>query len=192
MKLVVGLGNPGRKYQKTRHNIGFLVIDALAEEFKIKLKKIKYDSFYGEGWLDEAVILAEPMTFMNLSGKSISKLIKKHKVDLKDTIVIYDDLNLDLGVLKIKKSGSSGGHNGLKSIIEQLQSNCFPRIRLGIGRPNEMLDLTRYVLSTFKREEHEKVGEMVSKSVEAVKLIFTGGIDMAMTVYNKKNNQRKS
>ncbi|MCK4532815.1 aminoacyl-tRNA hydrolase [bacterium] len=186
MKLVIGLGNPGRKYQKTRHNLGFLVIDALAKEFKIKLNKIKYDSLCGDGWIDEAVILAEPMTFMNLSGKSVNRLIKKYKVDLKDTIVIYDDLNLDLGVLKIKKSGSSGGHNGIKSIIEHLQSNCFPRIRLGIGRPNEVVDLTRYVLSTFQKEEHEKVGEMVSKSVEAIKLIFKGGIDKAMTVYNKK------
>ncbi len=192
MKLVVGLGNPGRKYQRTRHNLGFLVVETLAEKFEIKLKKIKCDSLCGEGWIDEAVILVEPMTFMNLSGKSVSKLIRKYKVNLRDMIVIYDDLNLDLGVLKIKKNGSSGGHNGLKSIIEQLQSNCFPRIRLGIGRPDEMVDLTRYVLSTFKREEHEKVEEMVSKSVEAVKLIFKDGIDMAMTVYNKKNNQRKS
>ncbi len=186
MKLVVGLGNPGRKYQKTRHNLGFLVIDALAKEFKVKLNKIKYDSLFGEGWMDEAVILAEPMTFMNLSGKSVSKLIKKYKVDLKDTIVIYDDLNLDLGVLKIKKSGSSGGHNGIKSIIEHLQVNCFPRMRLGIGRPNEMMDLSGYVLSNFKKEENEKVSKMVSESVNALKMIFKDGIDKAMTTYNKK------
>ncbi|MCK5533858.1 aminoacyl-tRNA hydrolase [bacterium] len=186
MKLVVGLGNPGRKYQKTRHNLGFLVIDALAKEFKVKLNKIKYDSLFGEGWMDEAVILAEPMTFMNLSGKSVSKLIKKYKVDLKDTIVIYDDLNLDLGVLKIKKSGSSGGHNGIKSIIEHLQVNCFPRMRLGIGRPNEMMDLSGYVLSNFKKEENEKVSKMVLESVNALKMIFKDGIDKAMTTYNKK------
>ncbi len=186
MKLVIGLGNPGRKYQKTRHNLGFLVIDALAKEFKVKLNKIKYDSLYGDGWIDEAVILAEPMTFMNLSGKSVSKLIKKYKVDLKDTIIIYDDLNLDLGVLKIKKSGSSGGHNGIKSIIEHLQSNCFPRIRLGIGRPNEVVDLSGYVLSNFKKEEKEKATKMMLESVDALKMIFKDGIDKAMTTYNKK------
>ena len=186
MKLVIGLGNPGRKYQKTRHNLGFLVIDALAKEFKVKLNKIKYDSLYGDGWIDEAVILAEPMTFMNLSGKSVSKLIKKYKVDLKDTIIIYDDLNLDLGVLKIKKSGSSGGHNGIKSIIEHLQSNCFPRIRLGIGRPNEVVDLSGYVLSNFKKEEKEKATKMILESVDALKMIFKDGIDKAMTTYNKK------
>lgn len=190
MKLIVGLGNPGKKYQNTRHNLGFLVIDTLSKELKIKLDKInktRYWALCGKEWMDELIVLAKPMTFINLSGKAVGLLVEKYKVDLKDTIVICDDLNLDLGVLKIKRNGSSGGHKGLESIIEHLQSNKFPRVRLGIGKPSENIDLSSYVLSPFKKKEMKIVDRMIKGGVEAIKIIFKEGLERAMNKYNKRN-----
>lgn len=185
MYIIAGLGNPGPRYANTRHNIGFIALDMLAEKLGIKVTKIKHKALIGEGTLaGEKIILAKPQTYMNLSGESILDLKSWYKVEDSRIIIIYDDIDLDVGVLRIRPSGSAGTHNGMRSIIYQLQSQDFPRVRLGIGRPPEGWDLKDYVLSTFRDDEIPKLKDACQRALEGVELIITKGVNYAMSRCN--------
>lgn len=188
MFIVVGLGNPGAKYEGTRHNVGFDVIDKIAEEYHISVDTRKHRALIGKGIIDgKKVILAKPQTYMNLSGESIRELVDYYKVDeASELIIIYDDISLDVGQLRIRKKGSAGGHNGIKSIISHLGHDVFMRIKLGVGEKPKGFDLADYVLGHFKKEEKEKMDEAYRKAVEAVKLAGNGEIDEAMNRFNRK------
>ncbi len=185
MKLIVGLGNPGIKYNNTRHNLGFMVVDTLAENLNIKLGKLKYKSLMGQGMTaDEKITLAKPMTYMNLSGQAVCELMRRLYLDLADLIVICDDLNLPLGSIRIRTKGSAGGHNGLSSIIGLLGSNEFTRIRLGIDRPVGNMDTAYYVLKKFKPNEYSVVEEMIAQAQDAVVTLIKEGANTAMNKFN--------
>lgn len=183
MKLIVGLGNPGKEYEMTRHNIGFMVISYLSRVYNIKVKKLKGKALIGDGVIaGEKVILAMPQTFMNLSGESVRELCQYYKIEPKDVIVIYDDKDIDVGKIRIRVKGSAGGHNGMKSIIYQLQSEEFPRIRVGIGMPSG--DLADHVLGHFSKEEQEKIEQAGKHAAAAVETIITDNVEKAMNQYN--------
>lgn len=180
MYIIVGLGNPGKEYEKTRHNTGFMVIDEIANYMGIEVNKNKFKAKIGEGIIKgEKVILVKPQTYMNNSGESIIELIKYYKIDLDKLIVIYDDVDLDVGRIRIRKSGSAGTHNGMRSIVDYLDSTAFPRIRVGIGK-NQVGDLVNHVLGKFNSEEIEIMSESIDKASEAAKIIISEGIDIAM------------
>ncbi len=185
MYVIVGLGNPGKRYEATRHNVGFEVIDYLAYRNKIKVSKIKHKALVGEGTIEgQKVMLVKPQTFMNLSGESVRDICKYYDVDLKKLIVIYDDIDIDLGKLRIRKKGSAGTHNGMKNIIYLLQDDKFPRIRIGIGAPRGR-DLVNYVIGKFTDEEKEDIILSIRLAADAVESILKKGIDKAMNDYNK-------
>ncbi len=185
MYIIAGLGNPGTRYATTRHNIGFIVIDMLAQKLGIEVKRIKHKALIGEGTFQgEKIVLAKPQTYMNLSGESILDLRNWYKVEDSKIIIIYDDIDLDVGVLRIRTAGSAGTHNGMKSIIYQLNSQDFPRVRLGIGRPPEDWDLKDYVLSTFRDQEIPLINDACERAVEGIELIVSKGIDYAMSKCN--------
>lgn len=190
LKIVVGLGNPGLKYRFTRHNIGFMVIDNFAEDLRTEFKKVKsYDSFIArEMFKNQKVIILKPQTYMNLSGIAVKKLISYYKVPLQDLLIVYDDLNLELGQIRIRERGSSGGHNGMESIIQCLKSKDIPRLRIGIGGQslNPELDYVPHVLSCFNEKEKDKLKRIISLSKDAVKSVITDGFEKAMREYNKK------
>jgi PTH1 family peptidyl-tRNA hydrolase len=185
MFIIAGLGNPGDKYHGSRHNIGFYVLDLLAEAHNIRLNKIKHKALLGEGFIgDQKVVLAKPQTFMNNSGESLFLLKQWYKTDIERIIVIYDDIDLDPGVVRIRASGSAGTHNGMRSIIYLLQDESFPRVRIGIGRPPEGWELADYVLSRFREEEVEAVKEACNRAVRGVECILSSGVEQAMSKYN--------
>lgn len=187
MKLVVGLGNPGKDYEKTRHNIGFMTIEELARELKVTNSKIKFNSVYGETSISgEKVLLIKPQTYMNNSGIAVRDFANFFKVPAEDIIVIYDDIDIDFAEIRIRKQGSSGSHNGMKSIIFQIQSDQFPRIRIGVGKKHENQDLANFVLSHFSRDEMEDIEIAVKKASEATLSIIRDGIDNAMNKHNVK------
>ena len=192
MFIIVGLGNPGLKYEGTRHNVGFDVIDKIAEEYHIAVDTRKHRALIGRGVIDGfRVILAKPQTFMNLSGESIRELVDYYKVDEEtDLIVIYDDISLDVGQLRIRKKGSAGGHNGIKSIISHLGHDAFLRIKIGVGEKPRGYDLADYVLGHFSKEEQEQMEEGYEHAVCAVKEIVTGNIEAAMNEYNRKKKEK--
>lgn len=188
MKLIVGLGNPGEKYSKTRHNIGFEVIDLLAEELKVSGFREKFQGLIGEAIVkDEKVFLLKPQTFMNLSGNSINEVIKFYKIDpQEDLIVIYDDMDLNQGQLKIKLKGSPGGHNGIKSIISHIGDE-FIRLKCGIGKARSREETVNYVLGRFSKDEMELVEPMIENASKAAKSLVTAkDISRVMQKYNKK------
>ncbi|MFC1805293.1 aminoacyl-tRNA hydrolase, partial [Candidatus Omnitrophota bacterium] len=189
VKLIVGLGNPGRLYINSRHNIGKSCVMALAKAYKITLKKDR-DASSGRGRIKgTAVVLALPMTYMNLSGVSVGTLVRKHRIDLSDLLVVCDDLDLDLGRIKIKGSGSSGGHRGLGSIIDSLQSRDFCRLRLGIARPKAGKgDTSRYVLSPFARGERMRVRRMMGAACDCCSSWISDGITKSMNIFNQRRN----
>ncbi|HHU69020.1 MAG TPA: aminoacyl-tRNA hydrolase [Thermoanaerobacterales bacterium] len=185
MYIIVGLGNPGSEYEITRHNAGFMAVDYLAKKNGIKINKLKHKALVGEGKIaGENVMLAKPLTYMNLSGRSVKDIFEQNCADLEKLIIIYDDMDLDLGKIRIRVKGSSGTHNGMKSIIYQLQTEDFPRIRIGIGACPEGIDAVDYVLSPFSAEEQKIIGEVVKKIAEAVETIIMDGIPAAMNKYN--------
>jgi PTH1 family peptidyl-tRNA hydrolase len=185
MYIVAGLGNPGGRYHGSRHNIGFYVLDLLAQAHGIGLNRIKHKAILGEGRIgDQKVVLAKPQTFMNQSGESLLALKQWYKTDIERIIVIYDDVDLDPGVVRIRPSGSAGTHNGMRSIIYLLQSQEFPRVRVGIGRPPEGWDLADYVLSRFREEEVEAVKQACNRAVKGVECILSLGVEQAMSKYN--------
>ena len=185
MKLIVGLGNPGRQYAKTRHNVGFWVIDQLSEQWGIPVTKEKWKGEVGEGFVHgEKVILLKPMTYMNLSGESVRPAFDWLKLDLDELCVIYDDLDLPRGQIRLRLKGSSGGHNGMKSIIHHLGSDQFKRIKIGIDRPAGNLSVPDYVLSPFYKEELEEVLDAVDRAKEAVNEWVKTDFLQAMNQYN--------
>lgn len=187
---MVGLGNPGAKYEFTRHNIGFRIVDSLAKDRGMEFKKVKsYYSLVSRGKINHhKIILVKPQTFMNLSGKAVSKIAYYYKIAFSDLLIVYDDLNLELGQLRIRKKGSAGGHKGMESIIQYLGSEDIPRMRIGIGMPplESNLNSVFYVLSNFDKEEEEKVKEIIQLSNEAIKKIIKDGFEEAMREYNRK------
>lgn len=182
---VVGLGNPGIKYKKTRHNIGFMVINQLAQEFNTHLyqKKGLYET--GEfSYNNNLVILAKPLTFMNNSGQVVSQIVHYYKIVLSHLLIIIDDVELPLGRIRIRPKGSSGGHNGLKSIINHLDTPEFARLRIGIGSEYAKKDMTKFVLSNFSRNEQKEVHSIINLSCESIKSFIDDGIDKTMNKYN--------
>ena len=186
MYLVAGLGNPGKQYDMTRHNIGFHTIDYIADELGVKIKKLKYKAIYGECDINgEKVILVKPQTYMNLSGESISEFVKFFKIPTENVIIISDDIALETGRIRIRKKGSAGGHNGLKNIIYMLNSENFNRIRIGVGAPTHPdYDLKDFVLGRFTKEEIPVLEESIIKSYKAVAEIIKRGADSAMNKFN--------
>jgi PTH1 family peptidyl-tRNA hydrolase len=183
--LLVGLGNPGLKYKNTRHNVGFDTIDLLAKNNNIKVSRLKFKAYNGEGRIKgHKVILAKPQTFMNLSGESVRELAAWYKMDINNIILIYDDVDIPLGKIKIRPGGSSGTHNGMKSVIYHLQREDFPRIRIGIGDVPEGWDIADYVLSKFSKEEREVIDDSIARAVHAADMIINSGIEAAMNTYN--------
>ena len=189
MYIIVGLGNPGREYQNTRHNIGFQVIDAIAEKNNISVKEKKYKALIGKGVVaGQKVLLVKPQTYMNLSGESVREVIDYYKIDEKEElIVISDDISLDVGQIRIRKKGSAGGHNGLKNIILHLGHDQFERIKMGVGEKPQGYDLADYVLGHFTQMEQEILQDSIARVVQAVETIMTDGVDQAMNRYNQKN-----
>jgi PTH1 family peptidyl-tRNA hydrolase len=168
MKLIVGLGNPGREYELTRHNIGFMAIDALAKRWNISLNEQKFKGLFGAGFVNgEKVILLKPLTYMNLSGESIRPLMDYYKIDVEDFIVMYDDLDIPVGKLRLRMKGSAGGHNGVKSTISHLGTQEFQRIRMGIDRPQNGMKVVDYVLGRFTSEEISDVNQSIEKTADA-------------------------
>ena len=189
-KLVIGLGNPGEEYKNNRHNIGFIILDKIAESLLVDFDNHKKKSLYARGKKgDIQYILLKPQTFMNLSGESAIYISKFFNVSVEDIFVIYDDMDLPFGTFKIKKGGSSGGHNGIKSLISQLQSEDFFRIRIGIGRPSFGKKVNDYVLSSFSKSEREIIDNDISnKVIEAVKVALFESPIIAQNRFNKRVN----
>lgn len=188
MYIIVGLGNPTSQYEGTRHNVGFDVIDVIADKYNISMDIRKHKAFCGKGIIaGRKVILVKPQTYMNLSGESVRSLVDYYKVDEEqELIVIYDDISLDVGQLRIRKKGSAGGHNGIKNIIAHLGHSVFPRIKVGVGEKPKQYDLADYVLGHFSKEERAIVEEGYCKAVSAIELMVNGEIETAMNDYNKK------
>ena len=187
---MVGLGNPGLKYEFTRHNIGFRIVDSLARDIEIEFKRVKsYYSLISRGMINNhKVMLVKPQTFMNLSGIAVNKVVSYYQIPHQDLLIVYDDLNLELGQVRIRKKGSAGGHKGIESIMQYLNSEDIPRLRIGIGNPlaNFNFDCVSYVLSSFNDDEKDKIKEVIQLSTEAVKTIIEDGFEKAMRKYNKK------
>lgn len=188
MYLIAGLGNPGTKYEMTRHNIGFHTIDYIADELGVKVKKLKYKALYGECEINgERVLLVKPQTYMNLSGESIVDFVNFFKIPVENVIIISDDISLDTGRIRVRPKGSAGGHNGLKSIIYTLNSDEFARIRIGVGAPkNENYELADFVLGRFSKEEIPVLEEAIKKASKAAEEIIKNGPQSAMNKYNGK------
>ena len=190
MYIIVGLGNPKKEYENTRHNIGFDVIDKLAEEENIAVLERKHKAVIGKGYVaGQKCVLAKPQTFMNLSGESVRELIDYYKVDeTTELIVISDDISLDVGQLRIRKKGSAGGHNGLKNIIAHLGHDNFMRVKFGVGEKPKGWDLADYVLGHFTSAERKTMDEAAGRAADAIRMIITQDADAAMNEYNRKAN----
>lgn len=185
MKAIVGLGNPGRDYEKTRHNIGFMVVDRLAELWGGEIFKAKFQGHFAEARLGtQKVVLLKPQTYMNLSGQSVVALANFYKVTPTDILVIHDDLDLPVGKLRGRARGGSGGHNGLKSIAALLGSEDFPRLKMGVGRPPGRQPAAAYVLESFRPEEHTVIKEMIERACDAAALWVSQGINDVMNRFN--------
>lgn len=192
MFLIIGLGNPTKQYEHTRHNIGFDVIDAIADKYNISVSDKSHKALCGKGVIEGTkVVLAKPQTFMNLSGESVAELINYYKLDPEtELLVIFDDISLDPGNIRIRKKGSAGGHNGIKNIIAQTGTQNFMRIKVGVGEKPKNWDLADYVLSRFDKADRELVEEAIAHAVAATQMILSGEIDSAMNDFNGKSAGR--
>lgn len=188
MYVIVGLGNPGRQYEHTRHNAGFDAVDLLADKYNIDVDTKKFKALYGKGMIEgQKAVLAKPLTFMNLSGESVRELLDFYKIDEKDElIVLYDDISLEPGQLRLRGKGSAGGHNGIKSIIAHLGHQEFKRVKIGVGEKPPGFDLADYVLGRFPKSQREDFADALERAAEAVVSIMTDGMDAAMNRFNKK------
>lgn len=185
MYIIAGLGNPEIKYNNTRHNIGFRMIDELADRHRISIDTRKHKGLIGKGTIDgEKVVLVKPMTYMNLSGECIREVVSYYKADVTDVIILFDDISLDVGKLRIRQKGSAGGHNGIKSIIACLGSDEFMRVKFGVGDKPRGMDLANYVLGHFTAAENEVINDSVGRACEAVECIVNEGCSVAMNKYN--------
>ena len=189
MFIIVGLGNPGKKYENTRHNVGFDAIDCMVKEYRIPFAGTQHKAMYEKGMMGgEKVILAKPLTYMNLSGESVRALVDYYKVDPEDILVVYDDISLAPGQLRIRAKGSAGGHNGIKSIIAHLGTQEFPRVRVGVGEKPPRMDLADYVLGHFSQGERKIMEDAVKEAADAVMEAVEEGIDHAMNSHNRKKD----
>lgn len=185
MYIIVGLGNPGKKYEDTRHNIGFKTIDALADKLNIKVNKMKFKGLVGEGRIaGEKVILLKPHTFMNNSGESVVEILNFYKLKPENLLVVVDDIDIEFAQLKIKKNGSAGTHNGLKSIVNLIGSKDFARFKIGVGKKHPNEDLASFVLSNFPSRDKKHIEDAVDACSESIIKTVTDGIDVAMNSYN--------
>lgn len=183
MYLIVGLGNPGAEYDGTRHNVGFSIIDLLSDKYNIDVNRVKFKGKVGEGKIaGEKVILLKPLTYMNLSGESIREVSAFYKIDIKNIIVLHDDISLDVGKIRIRPKGSAGGHNGLKSIILNLSSDEFIRFKIGVGQPK--IELTSHVLGRFSKEENDLIKQVNNIAVDAIETTIIKGVGEAMNKFN--------
>lgn len=191
MFIIIGLGNPGRRYENTRHNIGFITVDQLAEKHGIRINKIKHKALVGEGFISgRKVLLVKPQTYMNLSGQSVREVVAYYKPELSNLIVVYDDVDLPIGRIRIRPSGSAGTHNGMRSVIYDLQRDDFPRVRIGIGGERKMR-LADYVTGGFRKEETKLIEDAVLRAVSALECMLEKGIHQAMNEYNSKEPAHK-
>ena len=185
MKLIVGLGNPGREYELTRHNIGFMAIDELSKRWNIPLNEQKFKGLFGAGFVNgEKVILLKPLTYMNLSGESIRPLMDYYKIDIEDFIVMYDDLDIPVGKLRLRMKGSAGGHNGIKSTIAHLGTQEFQRVRMGIDRPKNGMKVVDYVLGRFTTDEMPEMKRAIEKSADACEEWLKAPFLQVMNIFN--------
>lgn len=185
MYLIIGLGNPEEEYARTRHNMGFDTINKISEKYNIKVNKSKFNSIYGTGTIEgEKVILLKPQTYMNLSGTALRDFMNFYKLSSKDIVVIYDDLDIEPGIVKIRKKGGPGTHNGMKSVVNEIKTEDFSRIRIGIGNPEYKNDLLNYILTRIPDEEYKILENSINNAAEAVGEIIKNGIDSAMNKYN--------
>ena len=185
--LVVGLGNPGDKYTFTRHNTGFMALDFIAEKCGVRVDRARFKSLCADARIGEhRVLLMKPQTFMNLSGEAVREAADFYKIPPENILVLFDDINFDVGVMRIRRNGSDGGHNGIKSIIYQLNSDAFPRVKIGVGKkPSPDYDLADYVLGTYSDADKKTLFSMFSRVYDGVELILSGPIDKAMNLYNR-------
>jgi len=185
MYVIVGLGNPEKDYSNTRHNMGFNTINKIAEQYKIEVTKSKFKGLYGTGIIEgEKVLLLKPQTFMNLSGESVKQVIDFYKLEKDDLIIIYDDIDIEPGIIKVRKTGGPGTHNGMKSIVHELNNQEFKRVRVGIGMPKFKQNLVDYVIGSIPEEEKEKLDKGTTLAKDAVIEILKNGIDIAMNKFN--------
>lgn len=191
MKIVIGLGNPGTEYERTRHNVGFQVLDVLARRHRLTFRPHRFRCLAARwSFAGHDVLLVKPLTYMNLSGEAVGPLVRFYKVPLSDILVVYDDLDLPLGALRMRPKGSSGGHKGVASIIEHLGSDAFPRLRIGIGRPPGKMDAADYVLSPFSPEEEALMEVVREEAADAVEMWIRWGTDKAMNWVNTRGRER--
>ena len=191
MYIIVGLGNPGKQYENTRHNMGFLAVDLLAEKYNIDVNKIKFKALVGEGRIaGQKVLLVKPQTYMNLSGEAVRQAMDFYKIDPEELIVIYDDIDIPTGTFRIRKKGSPGTHNGMRNIFQHIQTNDFPRIRVGIGS-GKKANLAGYVTGGISKSEQEILADVLKNSADAAACIIEKGIDKAMNEYNVRPKKEK-
>src|SRR3989338_297178 len=190
MKIIIGLGNPGRKYGKTRHNVGFMAASALADKHGIRLSTKAFNSLIGRGRVSgEEVAIALPQTYMNRWGEAVKAILSRKKTGLQDLLVVCDDVNLSLGIVRIRAGGSAGGHNGLTSIIEYLGSSDFARLRIGISKDTGSVNLSGYVLSTFKKTEEAILDEVMETSADCCERWVKDGVECDANQFNLKNRK---
>lgn len=193
MKIFVGLGNPGSEYEKTKHNVGFMLADKLFENLNAENWREKFNALVAETFFDgEKIFIVKPQTFMNLSGEAVGPLMNFFKIPAENLIVAHDDMDLPVGMIRLRPKGSGGGHHGIESIIQHLGGEKnFPRVRIGIGRPPENWSVNNHVLSPFNSYDEKKISDAIENLIPAVKCIFHDGIDMAMNKFNPKKNKSK-
>lgn len=185
MYLIVGLGNPEEDYSNTRHNMGFNTINKLGKQYNIEINKSKFKSLYGTGIIEnEKVILLKPQTYMNLSGVAIREVMNFYKISAENLIVIHDDIDIEPGIIKIRKKGGAGTHNGMKSVVNEIKTQDFTRVRVGIGTPKNKSDLINYVIGDMSKEDAEKLDNSTTVAKDAIVEIIKNGVDIAMNKYN--------
>ena len=184
--ILVGLGNPGREYENTRHNIGFMAIDRLAQKWGVDLKKMRYSSLFGEARFNDAkVVLVKPQTYMNNSGVAVASFVRFYKPALEQLLVVFDDLDLPFGSLRFRPSGGSSGQKGMQSIINRLGNGEFPRLRVGVGRPPGRMDASDFILRPFMKREEERLDFVLQAAADAIETFLRDGLEKSMTVYNR-------
>lgn len=185
MKIVVGLGNPGREYGTTRHNVGFMTVDTLAARWGVAVWREKFSALVAEHRGAETILLVKPQTYMNLSGQAVAAFVRFYKLTVADVIVVYDDIDLPAGRLRLRPGGGAGGHRGIESLFDHLGNDAFARVRIGVGRPPEYMEAADYVLSRFSAEEQPLMAEAVNRAADAVEAVLKGGLTKAANEYNK-------